>query len=318
MTEYPAHMAEVSTSAAPQRRSHSSPKTVCIGVFDGVHRGHQMMLKVGRAVARDSDTELEVVTFDPHPSYVVKPESAPPMISSVSERTELLLAEGVEGVRVIPFTIELAQQTPEEFAKQHLAGCLHVVVGQNFTFGAGAAGTVETLRDLGGTYGFTVHPVDLATDGDGATLSSSRVRGLVHQGDVAGAMQVLGRAFTLAGTVVYGDQRGRQLGYPTANLRWDMNRLIPGDGVYAGFLRWNSHRYPAAISVGTNPQFEGAEKRIEAYVLDRDDLDLYGQTVEFEFTDFLRSQEIFPDLDAYLDQMKIDVARARPPMSTQS
>lgn len=318
MTEYPARMAEASGSAAPQRRDHSSPLTVCIGVFDGVHRGHQMMLNVGRAVARDSDTELEVITFDPHPAYVVNPESAPPMISSISERTELLFAEGVEGVRVIPFTHELAQQTPEEFVKQHLAGCLNVVVGQNFTFGAGAAGTVDTLRDLGVTYGFTVHPVDLATDGDGATLSSSRVRGLVNEGDVAGAMRVLGRAFTLAGTVVYGDQRGRQLGYPTANLRWDMSRLIPSDGVYAGFLVWNSHRYPAAISVGTNPQFEGAEKRIEAYVLDRDDLDLYGEAVEFEFTDFLRRQEVFPDLDAYLDQMKIDVARARPPMSTQS
>ncbi len=276
------------------------------------------MLNVGRAVARDSDTELEVLTFDPHPAYIVKPEAAPPMISSISERTELLLAAGADRVRVIPFTHELAQQTPEEFVKQHLAGCLNVVVGQNFTFGAGASGNVETLRDLGGTYGFSVHSVDLATDGAGATLSSSRVRRLVQKGDVAGAMQVLGREFTLAGTVVYGDQRGRQLGYPTANLRWDMNRLIPGDGVYAGFLVWNSHRYPAAISVGTNPQFEGAEKRIEAYALDREDLQLYGETVEFEFTDFLRHQEVFPDLDAYLEQMRIDVDRARPPLSSQS
>lgn len=286
----------------------------CIGVFDGVHTGHQRVIAQGRLIAQQDSRELIAVTFDPHPMRVVQPDRAPEMIGTLEQRKARLLDSGADRVHVITFTPEVSEQSSEEFVQQTLVEALNVgavVVGSNFTFGHRARGTVDTLRDLGDKFSFSVTEVDLS--GETSPVSSSRIRAHLRAGEISQAQELLGHPFAMAGEVVYGDQRGRQLGYPTANLKWDTGQylVIPADGVYAGYVHHGETRDPAAISVGTNPQFEGAERRIEAHILDRTDYDLYGLQVEFEFTKFLREQKVFGDLDDYLAQMAIDVQSAR-------
>lgn len=297
----------------PYSGSVESPRSVaCIGVFDGVHRGHQHLISIAQATARTTDAELVAVTFDPHPLRIVKPKSAPLMLTTIFQRTQLLKEAGASRVHVIDFTHEVAEMTSEEFVLETLVNQLNVsavVVGSNFTFGYQAQGNVDTLRQLGEKYSFTVTEVALA--GDSLPISSSRIRALLTEGRISDAQVLLGHPFALGGEVIYGDQRGRDLGYPTANLQWAAHMLIPADGVYAGFVLHHGSAHPAAISVGTNPQFEGIDRRVEAFILDRTDFDLYGKYVEFEFKQYLRPQQTFPDLEAYLAQMRIDVDRAR-------
>ena len=286
----------------------------CIGVFDGVHIGHQHVITQGRQIAQSDSSELIAITFDPHPLRVVRPDQAPQMIGTLEQRKVLLTNSGVDRVHVLNFTPEVSEQSSEEFVEQTLVQELNVgavVVGGNFTFGHRASGTVDTLRNLGDKYSFSVTKVDLS--GGSSPVSSSRIRAHLRAGEIPQAQALLGHPFTLAGEVVYGDQRGRQLGYPTANLKWDSSQhlVIPAEGVYAGYVHHGGAKDPAAISVGTNPHFEGLEQRIEAYILDRTDCDLYGQRVEFEFTEFLRDQQVFGDLDDYLAQMVIDVKNTR-------
>lgn len=292
----------------------SSRPVACIGVFDGVHRGHQLLIREGRALADTSSRELVAITFDPHPLRIVNPDIAPEMIGTIQQRESLLTAYGVDHVHVIPFTSTLSEQTSEEFVQQTLLQELNVgsvVVGQNFTFGHRATGNVDTLRELGQKYGFTVTEVGLS--GDTHPVSSSRIRSNLHAGEIAEAQALLGHPYSMAGEIVYGDQRGRQLGYPTANLKWDVSQhlLIPAEGVYAGYVHHGGVKDPAAISVGTNPQFNGIDRRIEAFILDGTNINLYGHVVEFEFAQFLRGQQVFANLDDYLAQMSIDVTVAR-------
>jgi len=285
---------------------------LCIGVFDGVHRGHQALLAAGRALADELGLPLIAVTFDPHPMAVVRPEAAPTTLASLAERRFLLLNEGADDVFVLQFTKEVSGWTPEEFIHRVLVDTLKaraVVVGENFRFGHRAAGTVQTLREAGQRDGFTVRELGLAADQE--PWSSTRVRQAVVSGDLAEATRVLGRPYELTGVVVHGDHRGRELGFPTANLLWQGTPTIPADGVYAGWLVDGPQRLPAAISVGTNPQFAGQERRIESYVLDRDDLDLYGHEVTVIFVEHLRGQLVFDGLDGLVEQMSQDVARAR-------
>jgi len=297
-----------------------APSVVAIGVFDGVHRGHQVV--VGRAAqeARDRAVRCVVITFDPNPADVVGRGDPLPRLTSVPHRARLLRDAGADEVWVVPFTVELSQQTPEQFVADVLVPRLApvaVVVGADFRFGHRAAGTVETLRELGERYGFEVDAVELAGRGEadeaaGRVWSSSSVRRLLAEGDVAAAAEVLGHPHRVEGPVVHGDHRGRALGFPTANLDVDPRMAVPADGVYAGVLeRADGSRYPAAISVGTNPTFDGVGRRVEAYVLDRDDLDLYGERVALDLVARLRGMERFADVDALVAQMAVDVAQAR-------
>jgi riboflavin kinase / FMN adenylyltransferase len=290
---------------------------VTIGSYDGVHRGHQLI--IGKAVdrARELGVRTVVVTFDPHPSEVVRPGSHPPLLAPHPRRAELMGELGVDAVLVLPFTAGFSQLSPADFVVKVLVDKLHartVVEGPNFRFGHRAAGNVDTLVELGRTYDFDVSVIDLyerGKAGGGEPFSSTLVRRLVADGDMAGTAEVLGRPHRVEGTVVRGAQRGRELGYPTANVETLPHTAVPADGVYAGWLHADGERMPAAISVGTNPQFEGTERTVEAYAIDRVGLDLYGLHVAVDFQEFLRGQETFATLDAFLERMAQDVATCR-------
>ncbi|HET6626121.1 MAG TPA: bifunctional riboflavin kinase/FAD synthetase [Nocardioidaceae bacterium] len=290
---------------------------VTIGNFDGVHLGHQHVIRRAREVAAEIGVEKVVaVTFDPHPMAVLRPEHAPPTLTTLEGRAELLAAAGVDDVLVIAFSREIAGWAPEHFIEQILVDSLHaqaVVVGANFRFGSRAAGDVSTLESAGEQHGFVT--VGIALDGGPQVWSSTYIRNCLATGDVAGATEALGRPFTVRGEVVKGEQRGRELGYPTANVPTHGMQAAPADGVYAGWLRRlddGSAPMPAAISVGTNPTFAGdRERRVESYVLDRDDLELYGVPVEVSFVARLRGMVKFASIDDLVATMGDDVARAQ-------
>ena len=301
------------------------PSVVTMGNFDGVHKGHRAVLATVMERARHYGSEgsdgahAVAVTFDPHPVAVLHPERAPQIITSSEQRLDLLAATGLDAVLVMEFTPEFAQWTPEHFVVEVFVkalGASIVVVGEDTRFGVRNSGDVATLRRLGAEHGFEV--VTLADLGNGGRWSSSRVRDLVTRGDVSGAAEILARPHRVAGEVVHGDHRGRELGYPTANLCKETAGLIPADGVYAGWLTRPTrpdldvdHRLPAAISIGTNPTFAGTQRRVEAYVLDRTDLELYGETVVLEFVERLRATEKFDSVEALLAQVADDVERCR-------
>ncbi|HET7072332.1 MAG TPA: bifunctional riboflavin kinase/FAD synthetase [Nocardioides sp.] len=288
---------------------------VVIGNFDGVHLGHQHVVREARAAAEAASLRVVAVTFDPHPMAVLRPEHAPTTITDIPTRAELLGKAGVDDVLALPFDRGVASWTPQEFAQRVLADVLHaavVVVGANFRYGSRAAGDVATLTASGEELGFRAVGVPL--DGGPQVWSSTYVRTCLAAGDVSGAAEALGRPFAVRGVVVRGDRRGRALGFPTANVPTRVMTAAPADGVYAGWLRRldTGERYPAAISVGTNPTFSGQrERRVESYVLDRDDLELYDVEVEVSFVDRIRGMERFDGIDALIETMHDDVRRAR-------
>ncbi|GAB97039.1 riboflavin kinase/FMN adenylyltransferase [Kineosphaera limosa] len=299
---------------------------VTLGNFDGVHRGHRAVLTEVLAQAVDGLTSV-AVTFDPHPVAVLYPERAPGLITSLDHRLALLEAAGVDAVLVLEFTREFAQLTPDEFVEQVFVDALSarvVVVGEDTRFGVRNSGDVATLLELGERFGFEVVTVrDQGADGEHSRWSSTQVRELLSDGDVGGAARVLGRPHRVSGVVVHGDHRGRELGYPTANLERHCDGLVPADGVYAGWLVRPQRpasdpdsTLPAAISIGTNPTFEGTSRRVEAYVLDRTDLDLYGEPVTLEFVARLRPTLRFDSVDELLDRMAEDVTKSREILST--
>jgi riboflavin kinase/FMN adenylyltransferase len=290
------------------------PSVVAVGVFDGVHRGHRVLLDRARSHADAAGRPLVVLTFDPHPASVVAPGHEPELLGTVADRARELGAAGADAVLVLPFTRELAAVPAAEFVATALVDRLEavtVVVGEDFRFGHRAAGTAETLRALGERHGFAVDAVPV--QGDGAQRwSSTRVRELLREGRVADAAEILGRPYALTGIVVVGDKRGRELGFPTANLACPAGLVVPPDGVYAGWLcDPPGERWPAAISVGSNPTFTGVSRRVEAYALDRDDLDLYGHEVSVGFAARLRDMVAFDGIDALVAQMTTDVDDAR-------
>jgi riboflavin kinase/FMN adenylyltransferase len=288
---------------------------VTIGNFDGVHLGHQHVLRRAREVAGSLGVERVVaVIFDPHPMAVLRPEHAPPTLTTVGQRVALLGGAGVDAVLVLPFSREVAAWTPERFVRDVLVDALHakaVVVGANFRFGNKAAGDVATLCDPRAALDFTAEGI--ALDGGPQVWSSTYVRNCLAYGDVEGAAEALGRVYSVRGVVERGDQRGRELGYPTANVPTRGLHAAPSDGVYAGWLRRHDtgETYPAAISVGTNPTFAGErERRVEGYVLDRDDLELYGADVEIFFVSRIRGMVRFDGVEALVATMADDVAQA--------
>ena len=301
---------------------------VTIGVFDGVHRGHQQL--IGRAVelARERGVPCVLMTFDPHPAEVVRPGSHPARLTTLPRRAELVEQLGVDVFCVVPFTTELSRMPADEFVHEILVDRLHaaaVVVGENFTFGHKAAGNVELLRELGRRFGFTVEGAELVSQTTSAgrvTFSSTYIRACIDAGDVEAAAEALGRPHRLDGIVVRGDGRGRKLGFPTANLSTPPHVAVPADGVYACWFVHHDHdggkavcALPAAVSVGTNPTFSGRERRVEAYVLDVDE-DFYGEQVGLDFVARLRGMERFDSAEELVEQMKRDVARTRELLGT--
>ena len=285
---------------------------VTIGVFDGVHRGHQRI--IGRAVALAAERGVlsVVLTFDPHPSEILRPGSHPALLTGTRAKAELLEALGVDVMCVVPFTKEFSRLTPDAFVHEVLVERLHVsavVIGDNFRYGAKGAGDVDALRAAGHRLGFAVEGVALEGTGE-ATYSSTYVRALIDAGEVRAAAEVLGREHRIEGLVVRGDQRGREIGYPTANLSLLPWSAVPADGIYAGHLVRGSAMLPAAISIGTNPTFAGRERRVEAFVLDFDG-DLYGERVAASFTERLRPMVRFATVEGLVAQMDQDVQRTR-------
>lgn len=292
---------------------------VTIGNFDGVHRGHQRDVSIARQAAADLGLPAVVVTFDPHPDEVVRPGSHPALLCTARRRLQLLAGLGVDAICVIPFTLEFSRLGPDEFVRTVLVDRLHagrVVVGENFRFGHKAAGDVALLAELGEKYEFAVTGVPLLTE-NGFTISSTGIRALLADGLVAAAAEQLGRPHRVEGVVVRGYERGRSLGFPTANLEPPPHTAIPADGIYAGWLASldatgnETQRWPAAISVGTNPTFGGQDRTVEAHALDRDDLDLYGVHVAIDFVARLRATVKFDSVEALVEQMYIDVGDAR-------
>lgn len=293
-----------------------------IGVFDGVHRGHRQIISRAVTRAREIGQPSVVVTFDPHPSEVVRPGTHPAVLSPPRYKAELIAGLGVDVLCTLPFTVEFSRYTPAEFVHEVLVEHLHasaIVVGENFRFGHQAAGDVRALTELGRTFGFAVEGVPLLTDPDTeVTISSTHVRTCIAGGDVASAAKALGRPHRVEGVVVRGDGRGRRLGYPTANVEPLAHAAVPADGVYAGALRVLGETAGgigepgglAAISVGTNPTFAGRERRVEAFVLDGE-VDLYGRHVAVEFTARLRAMATFTTSEELVDQMARDVAAVR-------
>jgi riboflavin kinase/FMN adenylyltransferase len=291
---------------------------VTIGVFDGVHAGHQALIGQAVEMAAQRGVPSVLMTFDPHPSEVVRPGSHPAQLTTLRRRAELVEQLGVDVFCVLPFTVEVSRMPADEFVHEVLVDRLHaaaVVVGENFTFGHKAAGNVDLLRRLGQRFGFVTEGADLVTDqqagNGGVTFSSTYIRACIDAGDVAAAAAALGRPHRLEGIIVRGDGRGRELGFPTANLSTTRFAAVPADGVYAcWFIHSSGRRLGAAVSVGTNPTFSGRERRVEAFVLDVDE-DFYGQRVSLDFVTRLRGQEKYDTLEALIEQMHLDVAETR-------
>lgn len=282
---------------------------VAIGNFDGVHLGHRHLLEKARGAG---DPPLVVITFWPHPMLVLRPDKAPKLLGDLNSRIELLKAAGAHEVRVVQFTEAVTQLSPQEFVERFVLPLdpVRVVVGENFRFGHRAVGDVAELARLGKGR-FDVVPLALESVNDMVTCSTF-IRTSLAEGNVAEAAQHLGRPFQVCGVVVMGDQRGRELGYPTANLPVPDDMAVPADGVYAGWLTApDGIRLPAAISVGSNPTFDGADRRVESYVLDRTDLELYGEEIIVEFIDRLRGQVRFDGVEALVAQMDEDIRHCR-------
>lgn len=288
---------------------------VTIGVFDGVHRGHRQIIGLAVERARELGVPSVVLTFDPHPMEVVRPGSHPPMLTGTRQKADILEGLGVDVTCVLPFTLDFSRLTHDEFVHAVLVEKLHarvVIVGENFRYGHNGKGNVASLTDAGRRFGFTVEGVPLLGSGD-TTWSSTYVRSCVDAGDVEGAAAALQRDHRIDGVVVRGDQRGRDLGYPTANVEPLPYSAVPADGIYAGrLLRADGSVLPAAISIGTNPTFAGRERRVEAFVIDAEPgLDLYGEHVGLTFAARLRDTIRFQTVEPLLVQMAEDVERTR-------
>jgi riboflavin kinase/FMN adenylyltransferase len=304
------------------------PSVVTFGNFDGVHRGHQQVLSELIRSARLHGTKAVAVTFDPHPALIHRPETAPEMIMGLEDKLVAMGELGLDGILVMKYSLNLASLTPEEFVGQVLVDSLHashVVIGHDARFGRGNSGDLDTMKQLGEKFNFDVQVIsEFGSEGyplhnDGGTdrrCSSTWVREALQEGDVATAAEVLGRPHRMRGEVVHGAARGRALGFPTANLSHEASGFVPADGIYAGWLVDQAgKRWPAAISVGSNPTFDGVSRQVEAHVIDRpnedvEDFDLYGQTVVVEFVARLRGMVAYRGPEALVDQMRLDVIQA--------
>jgi riboflavin kinase / FMN adenylyltransferase len=295
-----------------------APSVVTIGNFDGVHRGHLKVLDHVVTTARQAGMTSVAITFDPHPRLVHRPNDLQEAITGYAEKARLIDQAGIEALLVIHYTLEFAQQSPEEFVKNVIVDAVNakiVVVGRDVRFGFRNSGDFDTMVELGRKYGFSV--VCIADFGEDRRCSSTWIRESLREGNVQEAAGVLGRHHRVHGEVVHGFARGRELGFPTANLSDEVQGMIPADGIYAGWLHDEAgRRWPVAISIGSNPTFDGVSRVVEAHVIDRpqeqvEDFDLYGQFVTVEFVERLRGMVAFEGIPKLIEQMTDDVNRTR-------
>lgn len=290
------------------------PTALTIGKFDGVHIGHVEILRQLGDISSTRGLQSTVITFDRHPASLLSPEQRPADILSSDDRLALIARENIDASLVLTFDAELASLSPREFVTRILLDKLNtqvVLVGHDFRFGDHASGDVATLQELGAELGFDVVLIDDVALVDGVRVSSSMIRQCMAEGDVVTAAKLLGRLPRVNGEIVHGHKRGRELGFPTANLSQDATGLVPSDGVYAGWFVDGGQRYPAAISVGTNPTFEGVNKRtVEAFLLDQN-LDLYGHQVTIEFAAHIRGMVAYTGIEPLIEQMHDDVRVTR-------
>lgn len=304
---------DVSISPWPDHRS-----VITIGAYDGVHLGHRSVIAEVMRLASISGARSAVVTFDRHPASVVRPENAPRLLTDADQRMELLAGTGVDAAVVLGFDDTQRHETPEEFVRRVIVEGLRasvVVVGEDFHFGVGRSGNVAMLRELGARFDFEVAPLPLLdrTDGVAEPVSSTAIRRALAGGDVEEAAAMLGRPFEARGPVTQGDQRGRLLGFPTANVAVPAQISLPADGVYAGWYeRPDGTRYPCAINLGRRPTFydHATTSLLEAHLLDFEG-DLYGEAARVQFVAFLRSERKFDGIDALVAQLKLDCEHAR-------
>lgn len=286
---------------------------VALGNFDGVHLGHQVVLRRAVEEGRRLGAKVVAATFHPHPQAVLRPSKEPKLLTTLDLRREILLDYGADDVYVIRFDKELSQKSPEEFVEDVLVGEIGagiVVVGENFRFGHKAAGDVEDLDRIMRSFGGGVRAVSLEGGNGGEEISSTRIRALISAGEVRDAARLLGRPYVVRGEVVEGDRRGRTIGFPTANVMPDPQVVVPARGVYAGHVRVGGTRYAACTNVGVAPTFERGESRIEAYLLDFDG-DLYGKIVDVSFAERIRSEKRFSGVDELREQIGRDVEEAQ-------
>jgi riboflavin kinase/FMN adenylyltransferase len=300
----------------PHKGDFARRAVVAIGVFDGLHLGHARILEHALARARAIGGRCVVLSFDPHPDLVLAKHGFqfPAPLTPLPEKRARLLAMGVERLDVLPFTRELAALTPEDFVKRHLVRPYRpalLVAGEGFALGKGRAGTCERLREIGVRHGFDVESVPLL-ERDGAPVSSTRIRALLGQGQVAEAARLLGRAYEIEGTVVTGHGLGKVLGFPTANLRLHEEKLVPMDGIYAARARLEPRGpwLPAAMSIGVRPTFDGTVRQLEVHVLDWNG-DLVGKSIVVELVDWLRPEKKFESPEALVAAMDRDVVETR-------
>jgi riboflavin kinase / FMN adenylyltransferase len=285
---------------------------VAVGNFDGVHRGHQALVAAAVARARASGGAAVVLTFDPHPARVLRPQAAPAALTTLAQKEELVAALGIDRMVVVPFDARLAALSAENFARevlQQALGARHVVVGESFRFGRGREGDPRRLEALGASLGFAVEVVPPLVEG-GRPISSSRVREALERGDVGEARKLLGRDYFVDGEVVRGDGRGRTIGVPTANLARE-EQILPAHGVYAARCRPGAGAWhAAAVNVGERPTFGGGRVRLEAHLLDFEG-DLYGARLRVAFNERLRGEQRFDSKDALVAQIRRDIEAAR-------
>jgi riboflavin kinase / FMN adenylyltransferase len=295
-----------------------APSVVTIGNFDGVHRGHLQVLDQVVTAAHDAGITSVAITFDPHPRLVHRPNDLQEAITGYAEKARLIEQAGIDAMLVIHYTLEFAQQSPEEFVKNVIVDAVNakvVVVGRDVRFGFRNSGDFDTMVELGTKYGFTV--LSVPDFGEDRRCSSTWIREALREGNVREAAGVLGRHHRVHGEVVHGFARGRELGFPTANLSDEVQGMIPADGIYAGWLYDEAQRrWPVAISIGSNPTFDGVSRVVEAHVIDRpheqvEDFDLYGQFVTVEFVERLRGMVAFEGIPKLIAQMTDDVDRTR-------
>lgn len=287
-------------------------RAVALGNFDGVHLGHQVVLERVIEEGRKRDLEVIAATFEPHPRAVLKPESAPQLLTGIETRRRLLLEAGMDDVAVVPFDRDLSTESPEEFVSSVLVEKLRarvVVVGENFRFGYRASGDVEDLKRIMVARGGEAFGVGVRAGGEGV-ISSTRIREMLLAGDVDGASRLLGRPHEVAGTVIPGDRRGRTIGFPTANVLPPRSLLVPARGVYACLVGLGGEVYPACVNVGVAPTFGERESRIEAHILDFD-RDIYGEVIQVGFVERIRGERKFSGVDELVDQIHRDLRGAR-------
>jgi riboflavin kinase/FMN adenylyltransferase len=304
---------DLSQSPWPNERA-----VITIGAYDGVHRGHRAVIAQVRERAAELGAKSVVVTFDRHPASVVRPDAAPRLLTNTAQKLELLESTGVDAVVVVPFHVEQAKEIPSEFVERVIVNALHtqtVIVGADFHFGHMRQGNITLLREMGERHDFTCEPVVLISRGDDVDepVSSTAIRRALAGGEIATANALLGRTFEVRGTVVTGDQRGRTIGFPTANVEIPKGMCLPSDGVYAGiYRRPDGTEYATAINLGRRPTFyvNAETSLLEAYLMDFSG-DLYGEEASVQFVAFLRSERQFAGINELKDQLQLDIAHAR-------